>query len=143
MHVIRCVDVDKVIWRLGILTADPPRTRKYLVNNSAVPHFQISPACLDQPCRSAPQCHVNIPAYPQFLQQPRLAPHVKKISRARKYLHIFVQIRTFKSAPNVYISPADPPRRNTSILLQISSFYSSPVASALLITDPPRIFTFI
>jgi len=42
-RIILCVDhVDKVIWRLGMLTADPPCTPKYLVNISADPHFQIN-----------------------------------------------------------------------------------------------------
>ena len=36
-----------------MLTADPPHMPKYLVNNSADPHFQITPACLDQSRRSA------------------------------------------------------------------------------------------
>ena len=36
-----------------MLTADPHRTPKYLVNNSADLHFQITPACLDQSRRSA------------------------------------------------------------------------------------------
>ena len=78
--------------------ADPPRTPKYLVNISADPQFQISPACLDQPRRHIPQYHVHVPADPQFLQQPRLAPHIKNQPRTHKYSHIFVQVRNFKSA---------------------------------------------
>ena len=60
-----------------MLTADPQRTPKYVVNISADPQFQITRACLDQP-----RC-VDIPADPQVLQQfrpPRMyktAPQIR------------------------------------------------------------------
>jgi len=65
---IRPAGLHQYSCRSAVFTAAPtcpayknhPRVSKYIAHIHADPQFQICPACLDQPCRSAPQASTYV-----------------------------------------------------------------------------------